>query len=230
MKNKSNRHLWALSLAVIMAGTALPISTIFSRQDGREKASASSEASITREELNLNEDWRFALNLEESLSPQKIDFDTSSWADVNLPHDFSINQEFTQRGEAESGYLLGGTGWYRKTLTLEEAEQGQETVILNFDGSYKDTYVYVNGEYVGENHYGYNNFAFDITDKLVYDGQTNNVIAVKVDHQTPSSRWYSGSGIYRDVTLIKTNKVHFAHNATAVTTPEISLGNGKVDA
>lgn len=230
MKNKSNRHLWALSLAVIMAGTALPISTIFSRQDGREKASASSEASITREELNLNEDWRFALNLEESLSPQKIDFDTSSWADVNLPHDFSINQEFTQSGEAESGYLLGGTGWYRKTLTLEEAEQGQETVILNFDGSYKDTYVYVNGEYVGENHYGYNNFAFDITDKLVYDGQTNNVIAVKVDHQTPSSRWYSGSGIYRDVTLIKTNKVHFAHNATAVTTPEISLGNGKVDA
>lgn len=230
MKNKSNKHLWALSLAVIMAGTALPISTIFSRQDERERTSASSEASITREEINFNEDWRFALNLEESLTPQEKSFDVSSWASVNLPHDFSITQEFTEEGEAESGYLLGGTGWYRKSFTLDEKENGNETVVLNFDGAYKDTYVYVNGKYIGENHYGYNNFAFDITDKLVYDGQTNNVIAVKVDHQMPSSRWYSGSGIYRDVTLIKTNKIHFAHNTTAVTTPEINLGNGKVDA
>lgn len=96
------------------------------------------------------------------------------------------------------------------------------SVVLNFDGSYNHTYVYVNGTKVGENHYGYNDFAFDISKYLTCDGTTENVISVKVVHQTPSSRWYSGSGIYRDVELIVTDAVHVSRNGTYVTTPNLA--------
>ena len=146
---------------------------------------------------------------------------------MTLPHDFSISQDFTTSGEAESGFLPGGTGWYRKSFTLSEAEAGKR-IVLSFDGVYSDAYVYVNGNYVGENHYGYSSFAFDITDYVTCDGTTENVIAVKAVNDIPSSRWYSGSGIYRDVTLTVTDPVHVAYNGTYVTTPDIAEGKGTV--
>ena len=123
--------------------------------------------------------------------------------------------------------MPGGTGWYRKYFTMDEVQQGQR-ILLNFDGVYSDAYVYVNGTYIGEHHYGYSSFAFDISDRLVYDGTTKNVVAVKVVNSIPSSRWYSGSGIYRDVTLISTGTVHIAHNGTAVSTPDLAQGDGTV--
>ena len=73
---------------------------------------------------------------------------------MTLPHDYSIEQDYTVWGEAESGFLPGGTGWYRKSFTLDENQQGSR-VYLNFDGVYSDAYVYVNGQYLGEHHYGY---------------------------------------------------------------------------
>lgn len=84
----------------------------------------------------------------------------------------------------------------------------------------------MNGTKVGENHYGYNDFAFDISKHLICDGKTENVISVKVVHQTPSSRWYSGSGIYRDVELIVTDAVHVSRNGVYVTTPELATEKG----
>lgn len=77
-----------------------------------------------------------------------------------------------------------------------------------------------------ENHYGYNDFAFDISKHLICDGKTENVISVKVAHQTPSSRWYSGSGIYRDVELIVTDAVHVSRNGVYVTTPNLATEKG----
>lgn len=175
--------------------------------------------------IEFNSGWKFQLG--DSGQAQNPGFDDSAWEEVTLPHDYSITQDYTVRGEAESGFLPGGTGWYRKSFIMSEESQNK-TVILNFDGVYSDAYVYVNGEYVGEHHYGYTAFSFDISDYLVYDGTTENLIAVKCVNNVPSSRWYSGSGIYRDVTLDIVSSIHTAHNGITVTTPDISEGTGTV--
>lgn len=190
-----------------------------------ETIAVSSSVEAVRES-NFDEGWKFYLGT--SSTAQNVNFDDSSWKSITLPHDFSISQTFTTSGEAESGFLPGGTGWYRKTFTLPESYAGK-TLVLNFDGAYADAYVYVNGTMLGENHYGYTSFAFDITDYVTCDGATENVVAVKVVNNIPSSRWYSGSGIYRDVTLIATDPVHVARYGTHVTTPNIASGNGTVN-
>ena len=181
----------------------------------------------TSRESNFNNGWKFYLG--DNSSASGANFDDSSWDDVSLPHDFSIGREFTASGEAESGFLPGGTGWYRKTFVLPESYEGK-TLVINFDGVYSDAYVYVNGTQMGENHYGYTSFAFDISDYVTCDGSTENVIAVKAVNNIPSSRWYSGSGIYRDVTLIATDPVHVERYGTKVTTPDIASGTGTVSA
>ncbi len=178
---------------------------------------------VSQRDNLFNSDWKFFLG--KSDSAQNPDFNDADWRSVDLPHDFSIEQNFTSSGEAESGFLPGGTGWYRKSFSLPSSLK-DKTIVMNFEGAYNQTYLYVNGQKVGENHYGYNNFAFDISDYLICDGSTQNVISVKVDHPTPSSRWYSGSGIYRDVKLIVTDPVHIALNGTYVTTPNIETGDG----
>lgn len=146
-----------------------------------------------------------------------------------MPHDWSIEGDFTTQGEAESGFLLGGTAWYRKNFVIPK-ELKDKKFVLNFDGVYMNAEVYVNGKLLGEHNYGYSAFAFDITNELFVDGKTENVIAVKVKNIIPTSRWYSGSGIYRDVTLNITNKIHVAHLGTVVNTPNLkSQQNGKTD-
>ena len=141
-------------------------------------------------------------------------------------HDFSMSQEFTTDGtEAESGRLPGGTGWYRKWFNLYEYYSG-DRVILNFDGAYQHAYVYVNGKYVGENHYGYNSFSFEIADYLICSNTVLNLIAVKVVNDVPSSRWYTGSGINRDVTLTIAGSVHVSLYGPRITTPYINSEDG----
>lgn len=174
---------------------------------------------------NFNDGWKFYLG--DSSTAQNRNFDDSGWETVTLPHDFSISQSFTTSGEAESGFLPGGTGWYRKTFTLPES-CADKTLLLNFDGVYSDATVYVNGVQVGEHHYGYTSFAFDISEYVVCDGAAENVVAVKAVNKIPSSRWYSGSGIYRDVTLLALDPVHVELNGACVTTPDIAGGAGTV--
>ncbi len=167
---------------------------------------------------NFNEGWKFYLG--DSSTAQNVNFEDSSWTDISLPHDFSIFQNFTSNGEAESGFLPGGTGWYRKKFSLPDSFQNK-SIVLNFDGVYSDAYVYVNGTKLGEHHYGYTSFSFDISEYLICDDITENVIAVKAVNNIPTSRWYSGSGIYRDVTLIVTDPVHVDVDGTAITTPNL---------
>lgn len=190
-----------------------------------EKVTISAASDYVREN-NFNKGWKFYPGT--SSTAQNQGFDDSAWETVDLPHDFSITQAFTNSGEAESGFLPGGTGWYRKSFTMPESMAGQ-TVLLNFDGVYSDAYVYVNGEFIGEHHYGYTSFAFDISEKLIFDGATENIIAVKTVNHIPNSRWYSGSGIYRNVTLMVTDPVHVDLNGTKITTPDISSGSGTVN-
>lgn len=214
MKKKRGRQWLSLLLAASMAVTGFVIPA----KAAPEKTFAAAEAGTDDREVNFNGNWKFNFGDEEGA--EAVAFDDSSWEDEQLPHDFSITQEYSANGEAESGFLPGGTGWYRKTFTLPKDYQGK-TIVLNFDGVYNHAYVYVNGEKLGENHYGYNDFAFDISGYVTCDGKTENVVAVKVVHNTPSSRWYSGSGIYRDVKLVVTDRVHVAKNGTYVTTPNL---------
>ena len=226
MKHTFRSHrLLALILALVMVFSMLPASVLAAEHTiigTPEQVELGADAAAQRVN-NFNMGWKFYLGDNSAASNQN--FDDSAWDNVNLPHDFSITQHFTASGEAESGFLPGGTGWYRKSFVIGEEAAGK-TFLLNFDGVYMNAYVYVNGQFVGEHHYGYTNFAFDISDLLVCDGATQNVVAVKAVNELPSSRWYSGSGIYRDVTLYALDPVHADLNGVTITTPDIADGDG----
>lgn len=170
---------------------------------------------------DFDANWKFKMS--DAIAAQDPDFDDSAWQRISLPHDYSITQDYTQAGEAESAYLPGGTGWYRKTFTLDRGLAGKQ-VSVNFDGVYMNATVWLNGVKLGEHPYGYSPFSFDLTKAARFGAE--NTIVVKVDHKTPSSRYYSGSGIYRDVTLTVTDGVHVAGNGVAVATPELAKQNG----
>ena len=167
-------------------------------------------------QVDFNDHWRFNLGDGSAAT----DYNDSSWQNIDLPHDYSIEQPFSQTNEAESGYLPGGTGWYRKTFTLS-ADWKDKVITVDFGGVYMNATVYLNGEELGFHPYGYTAFSFQLPQELL-DFEGENVLAVKVDHRTPSSRWYSGSGIYRDVTLTVTDPVHVAQQGTHVTTPDLA--------
>ncbi|WP_216388605.1 sugar-binding domain-containing protein [Arcanobacterium phocae] len=173
------------------------------------------DASVRIQQFNTG--WKFKLG--EEKGAESPEYSDAQWRILDLPHDYSIEQEFTQQGEAESGYLLGGIGWYRKNLPLDQKFVGKR-INLNFDGVYMDATIYVNGTEVANHPYGYTPFSVDITDYVKIGA--NNVVAVKVNHELPSSRWYSGSGIYRNVDLVVTNPVHIAHDGVTVVAPNIA--------
>lgn len=172
--------------------------------------------SAAKRNVNFNDNWKFYLG--DAAGAEQPAFDDSKWEHVNLPHDYSIEQEYSKKMEAESGYLPGGIGWYRKSFTLGKTAENKR-VRIDFGGVYMDATVWVNGTQVGSHPYGYTPFSFDITDLVKFDGE--NVITVKVNHQTPSSRWYSGSGIYRGVDLNIVDSVHVDLYGTKVETPNL---------
>jgi beta-galactosidase len=120
----------------------------------------------------------------------------------------------------------GGTGWYRKSFTVATNLKGK-IFLLQFDGIYMNTDVWLNGKKLGNHPYGYTSFWYDITDKIIY-GETN-IIAVKVMNEEENSRWYSGSGIYRHVWLKTIEPVHIAQWGTCITTPEVTATRAKVN-
>lgn len=167
--------------------------------------------------IPLMTDWKF--NLGDAANAQDVSFDDSSWAVIDLPHDYSITQEYDSNLESESAYLPGGTGWYRRTLAIPESLENKR-ITIDFDGAYMNAALYVNGTKLGSHPNGYTAFSFDITDALK-PGETN-VIAVRTENKIPSSRWYSGSGITRDVNLTITDAVHFKKNSIVITTPGLA--------
>ena len=175
---------------------------------------------LSERKQDFNKDWYFKLNAQGDFS--KKDVDVHDWSKLNLPHDWSIYFDFDHKSPArnEGGQLNGGTAWYRKTFTLDEKDKNKD-VRINFDGVYMDSKVYVNGKFVGHYPSGYNHFSYDITEFLNKDGSENS-ITVQVTNKQPSSRWYSGSGIYRDVTLSYRDKVHVAENGNHITTPKLA--------
>ena len=129
-------------------------------------------------------------------------------------------------GAKDTGYTLGGTGWYRKHFMLDKQSLGKR-VALEFDGVYMNSDVWLNGHLLGNHPYGYTAFAYDLTEFLNSAGQEN-VLAVRVRNLGRNSRWYTGSGIYRHVWLTVTEPVHIAHWGTYITTPEVSESKAQV--
>lgn len=170
---------------------------------------------------DFDNNWHFHLgDVPEAEEPA---FDDASWRRLNLPHDWSIEGTFSKDNPAGvgGGALPGGIGWYRKVFTIPETEEGK-LFFIDFDGVYMDSKVWINGHYLGVRPYGYSSFQYDMTPYLHY-GKEKNVIAVRVDNsKQPNSRWYSGSGINRNVWLVTTNKVHIGHWGTYVSTPEVN--------
>lgn len=175
---------------------------------------------------DFNSGWKF--NLGDVTGAQAIAFDDSSWRNLNVPHDWSIELPFNQSSPAGSGggYLDGGVGWYRKTFTLDQANSGQE-VLIQFDGVYMNSEVWINGTSLGNRPYGYSSFEYDLT-PYVNIGGAGNVIAVRVNNNQPTSRWYSGSGIYRNVWLTVVNPVHVTNSGVFVNSPTVSSTSASV--
>lgn len=171
----------------------------------------------------FNSGWKFYKG--DVREGEKILLDDQEWRSVQLPHDWSIEGPFSNEWASGTGYLPGGIGWYRKSFTIPEDQQGKH-LYLYFDGVYKNSEVWINETYLGKRPNGYASFYYDITPHLK---KGSNVVAVKVDHRDfADSRWYTGSGINRNVYLIATPPVHFNIWGIAFTTPSVSREAARV--
>ena len=152
----------------------------------------------------INDQWKFILDDQKDYS--KVDYEDSKWKEVQLPHDWSVREQLSPSLASATGYLPGGIGWYRKHFTPSKALENQK-VYIYFEGVYNRSEVYLNGHLLGKRPNGYISFAYDATPYIKY--AEDNVISVRVDHsQYADSRWYTGSGIYRDVWMVYANAIH----------------------
>ena len=185
-----------------------------------EPASASSAAN-PREIIPLDAGWRFYLG--DEAAAKNPAFDDSGWRQLDLPHDWSIEGPLAPppQGGGEGGFFRHGIGWYRKSFTLPP-DAAAKKIVVEFDGVYMNSDVWINGNFLGRRPYGFIGFRYDLTEYLKTDG-TPNVLAVRVDDSAePSTRWYNGSGIYRHVRLIATGYTHFhLDGGIRVSTPQI---------
>lgn len=187
-------------------------------------ASSTTQPNDIRMKLNFNKDWKFSLT--DSVKYIKTTYKDAQWNKVNLPHDWSTEGVISEKNSGRNAWLPGGTAWYRKTFTLPKEYVGKH-IEIQFDGIYKDSKIWVNGYPVGVQHDGYTSFYYDITE-LVKPGETN-YVAVRVDNSIqPNCRWYSGSGIYRNVWLTVVDPTHIATWGTYITTPEVNKSEATV--
>jgi beta-galactosidase len=158
-------------------------------------------------------------------------FDDSTWDNITLPHDWAIKGPFQEGPNAEVGGGMGrlpsnGIAWYRKKIDVKETDKNK-SIYLDIDGAMSYTMVWLNGHLVGGWPYGYNSFRLDLTPYINFEG--DNQLAIRLDNPNHSARWYPGGGIYRNVWLTKTNKVHVAHWGTTVTTSNVSKESAKIN-
>jgi beta-galactosidase/beta-glucuronidase len=172
----------------------------------------------------INDNWKF--NLQDVSEAKNTTFDDSKWQSVNVPHDWSVKGQLSPTLASCQGYLPGGICWYRKSVNIPQNKSG-EKVYLYFEGVYNRSEVFINGHSLGKRPNGYISFAYDATPFVKYGGE--NTISVRVDHsQSADSRWYTGSGIYRNVWLVYANPVHIAQWGVYAY-PELSKETGTLN-
>ncbi len=179
-------------------------------------------------ETPFNKGWQFSLSDSSDYTLSNFTPD-DSWREVTIPHDWSVEHPFSNdltKVDGATGYLPGGVAWYCKTF--EKSCAANEKCYILFDGVYNNSEYWINGKKLGEHPYGYSPFYFDITDYLRPNGEENKIM-VRVDHSHfADSRWYTGSGIYRDVTLVTTDKLHIPIWGVYITTPKVSKQSAEV--
>jgi beta-galactosidase len=198
-------------------------------------AAPSAAARGVARDAPFDDAWRFHRG--DAPGADQVAFDDSSWRTVDLPHDWSIedlpspdgvkrsgpfDQELSA-GKAATGWVVGGTGWYRKRFRL--AALGDRRALVRFDGIYMDADLWINGRHLGHQPYGYSSFALDLTPHVATG---DNVLAVRVRNEGQNSRWYSGSGIYRHAWLTMTGPLRVPLWGVTVTTPEVTAASATV--
>ncbi len=197
--------------------------------------------------ISLNTDWKFALghsydrdkDFKNGTSyfsyvtkagygdgPAAKNFDDRMWRTVNVPHDWCVELPFSEKGSVSHGSKAIGrnfpensVGWYRKTFFVDSADLGKK-ISIEFEGVFRDSKVWCNGFYLGNEPSGYMGFSYDLTEYLNYGAE--NIIAVRADASFEEGWFYEGAGIYRNVNLIITNPLHVARYGTFITTDKIS--------
>lgn len=169
---------------------------------------------------SFDENWSFKKG--KTAEPKNENFDDSDWRNLDLPHDWSIEDLSDTPTDSTIGpfyknavgrnftaFTVGGTAWYRKKFVLDKTAQGKQVRIL-FEGVYMMADVWINGHHLGNHPNGYTSFEYDLTPYLKPIGEQN-VVAVEVKNEGDNSRWYAGSGIYRHVWLNVVNRTHIAN-------------------
>ncbi|WP_343706742.1 sugar-binding domain-containing protein [Flavobacterium sp.] len=185
--------------------------------------SASSQISFG-DSKKINDNWKF--NLKDVSDAKNAAFDDTKWQNVNVPHDWSVKGQLSPTLASCQGYLPGGIAWYRKSINIPQSKSG-EKVYLYFEGVYNRSEVFINGKSLGKRPNGYISFAYDATPFVKFGGE--NTISVRVDHsQSADSRWYTGSGIYRNVWVVYANPIHIAQWGVYAY-PEVKKGAGTLN-
>ena len=200
-------------------GRALGAAALVRALDQASQVVAQTPESVPRIHDAFDFGWKFFKG--DAPGAQQPSFDDSHWRSLDLPHDWSIEGPFApnEPSGGSGGYAPTGIGWYRKHFRLPASYRDRK-VSIEFDGVYQNSEVWFNGQYLGKRPFGYISFAYDLTPHWIAAG--DNVIAVKVDNgRQPSSRWYTGSGIYRHTWLLAVNPVHVSPWGTFVTTPRV---------
>jgi beta-galactosidase len=177
------------------------------------------QLSSERKQL-FDTDWKFFLG--DTVAASAKDFNDAHWQKLDLPHDWSIEGKINPKNPTggAGGYFPAGIGWYRKSFNIP-AGWTNRNVAVYFEGVYMNAEVFINGKPLGVYPYGYSSFSYDLSPYLEFGKE--NVIAVRVNNaQQINSRWYSGSGIYRHVWMMVTDRVHVAHWGVAITTPDVT--------
>ena len=236
----------------VLAMTPIVSQAVAEAQDARPAQGTSPLAvAAGKRDQSFDEGWRFLRG--DAPGAEAPGFNDSSWRVLDLPHDWSVEDlpslgyaengagalwgmtvaptrtgpfdtELSQGGR-DTGWFVGGTGWYRRSFSAS-AVPADGQVEITFDGVYRNSDVWLNGELLGTHPYGYTTFSYDLTPHLRRTGE--NVLAVRVRNEGKNSRWYSGSGIYRHVWLDTTGKIRIPKWGVSVTTPDVSKASATV--
>ena len=205
------RGISAILAGVVFIGLSSCSTT---RAKGADSPTTASAATEPRQRTLLDADWLFHLG---DITPNNqvvlSSFDDGQWQRVQVPHDYVLDGIYSSKNDRGHGYLPYDVGWYRKRFVIPEGDRGK-ILKLDFDGVFRDSEVWLNGQSLGRHQSGYTPFSYDIT-KLAKLG-AENVIAVRVDPRKFEGWWYEGGGIYRHVYLTALAPVHLARWGTYV--------------
>src|SRR5579862_5507660 len=204
-----------MSRSSLMIGIVAALLCWCSMMHGEEPSAQVSAPASERQRTLLDEGWQFhrGANTATMQATVAADYDDSSWQRVDVPHDYVLDGKYDKNLDRGHGYLPYEVAWYRKHVSIPESAKGK-TLRLDFDGVFRDSQVWLNGQFLGRHQSGYTPFSYDVTKIAKIGG--DNVVAVFVDPRKFEGWWYEGGGIYRHVYLTALAPLHVAQYGSHV--------------